>query len=323
MSSEPIRFRAPWIEPELAKFLARVPPERLSSNALDFADLPAHRERAALLPVPETIPGVTFEDRTLPRSSLRVRIFAPDNRTRMLPAMLWIHGGGMVSGRVEGDNRRLSEYAAAAGLVCVSVDYRLAPEHPYPAPLDDCYAALVWLAENAAELGVDASRLAIGGASAGGGLTAATTLLARDREGPALQFQLLASPMLDHRNATRSIQEAENLPTWNRRCNRGGWEAYLGPLADSDAVPGYASPARAQDLAGLPPAFIDVGSADGFRDEVFDYAQRLMHAGVPVELHLYAGAFHGFEAFAPDSRIALEAARLRAEALRRAMYPDA
>src|SRR5581483_950120 len=166
---------------------------------------------------------------------------------------------------------------------------------PHPAPVEDCYAGLVWTVQHAGELGIDPARLVIGGASAGGGLAAATALLSRDRGGPRALLQLLVYPMLDDRNTTRSSHEIVDVGIWDRATNVGGWRALLGEAAGGDTVSHYAAPARASDLSNLPPAVIYVGTADLFRDEDIDYAQRLIHAGVPAELHVYPGAYHGFE----------------------------
>jgi acetyl esterase/lipase len=181
-------------------------------------------------------------------------------------------------------------------MVVVSVDYRLAPESPAPSLVDDCYAGLSWLADNAADLGVDPGRIAIGGASAGGGLAAGTALLARDNDGPGLVGQLLVFPMVDHRNDTASSHTITDPRVWNRRANALAWEAYLGETEPT----AYSSPATAADLGGLPPAYINVGQFDLFLDEDIAYARALLAAGVPTELRVYAGAFHGSNNFLPD-----------------------
>jgi acetyl esterase/lipase len=188
--------------------------------------------------------------------------------------------------------------------VIVTVEYRLAPEFPDPYPVEDCYAGLVWTAENAAELGIDPNRLLIGGGSAGGGLAAGTTLLARDRRGPGLIGQLLIYPMLDDRDESVSTRQIDGIGVWDRGSNITGWTALLGGRKGTDDVSIYAAPARATDLTGLPPAFIDCGSAEVFRDEDVDYATRLWAAGVQAELHVWAGGFHGFDMFAPHTAVA-------------------
>jgi acetyl esterase/lipase len=201
-----------------------------------------------------------------------------------------------------------------------SVDYRLAPENPYPAASDDCYSALLWLVQNASELGISESRIAIGGASAGAGLAASTALRARDESGPSLIFQLLTYPMLDHRNTNpSSFGVTDDFRVWNRKANMICWEAYLGDLND---VPSYASPSLETDLSNLPPAIISVGALDNFVDECVDYAQRMMQAGVRTDLRVYAGAFHGSVAMVAHSPISVEWAKAENDALHRAFYPN-
>src|SRR5919106_5139412 len=201
----------------------------------------------------------------------------------------------------------LSGPVELSGAVGVSVEYRLAPETPYPGPLHDCYAALCWTHEHADELGVDPSRIGIAGVSAGGGLAAGLALLARDRGEVRVAFQLLDCPMLDDRSRTPSIQ-VDDLFVWTREANEFAWRAYLGDLYGSNEVPPYAAPACATDLAGLPPAFVSVGTIDGFRDEDVNYALRLNQAGVPCELHVYPGVPHGYQ-MAHDTTVVREAER--------------
>jgi acetyl esterase/lipase len=231
-------------------------------------------------------------------------ICQPTAATTAVPALYFIHGGGMIMGsnRAEGTTDVLAA-AAALGVAVVSVDYRLAPEHPHPAPVEDCYAGLVWTVEHADELGIDPNRVIVSGASAGGGLAAATALLARDRGGPALIGQLLHCPMLDDRNTSFSARQMAGLGIWDIGYNRVGWAALLGDAAGGPDVSPYAAPARATDLSGLPPAFIDVGSAETFRDEAVEYASRIWQAGGSAELHVWPGGFHGFSLLAPQAAI--------------------
>jgi acetyl esterase/lipase len=275
----------------------------------------------AAMEVPDN-PNVAKEDRTVPgpegEPDITVRIYRPVNATGTLPGIYFIHGGGMVLGNVAGEDVAATLLCDQVGAVVVSVEYRLAPENPHPAPVEDCYAGLVWTAEHADELGIDATRLAIGGGSAGGGLAAGTALLARDRGGPALCYQMLVYPMLDDRNTTPSSYEITDVGIWDRATNLKGWQALLGDQAGTEGVSPYAAPARATDLARLPAAYLDVGTADLFRDEDIDYAQRLMQAGVPVELHVYPGAYHAFE-FALKARLTQTAHALRMAALKQAL----
>ena len=211
--------------------------------------------------------------------------------------------------------------AADLEAVVCSVEYRLAPEHPYPAAIEDCYAALAWFSANAAELGVDPDRIAISGQSAGGGLAAGTALLARDRGGPALCFQLLDIPELDHRLATPSMTQFVDTPLWNRPNAVVSWTWYLGPDFDgpgSADVPIYASPSVADDLSGLPPAFVSVMEFDPLRDEGIDYAARLLEAGVSTELHAYPGTFHG-SSLVQEAAVSKQSARDAFAALGKAL----
>lgn len=220
-------------------------------------------------------------------------------------AALYLHGGGMIFG-LEHIGRiydlAVRDYVAASGVPMLVVDYRVAPEHPHPTPVEDCYAALRWLATNPASLGVDPARLAVIGDSAGGGLAAAVCLLARDRGGPAIAQQILIYPMLDDRAAT---PDSSLLPylTWTYDDNVTGWGALLGADAGSESVSPYAAPARATDLSGLPDTYLDVGDLDIFRSEDISYATRLADAGVPTELHVYPGCPHAFEALAPSAGV--------------------
>ncbi|MBE1548400.1 acetyl esterase/lipase [Mycobacterium sp. OAS707] len=233
-------------------------------------------------------------------------------------AVLYLHGGGMIFslehlGRVY--DLAVREYVATSGVPMLMVDYRVAPEHPHPTPVEDCYAALRWLADNASSLGVDPARIALMGDSAGGGLAAGVALLARDRGGPVVAAQILIYPMLDDRAQT---PDPDLLPflTWTYDDNITGWAALLGEGAGSDAVSAYAAPARATDLTGLPATYIDIGDLDIFRDEDVTYARRLSDAGVPTELHLHPGCPHAFEALAREADVSQRAIADRIRRLR-------
>ncbi len=262
---------------------------------------------------------VTHEERSIPgpegAPDIRVRIYRPPNLGEDAPGVYYIHGGGMIVGGLETGHPECITFADQLGAVVVNVEYRLAPEHPYPAPPEDCYAGLKWMADHAPELGVDASRIAVYGESAGGGLTIATCLLARDRGGPAVRFMMPIYPMIDDRNETPSSHEVLDVGIWDRATNLEAWRCYLGGRpADS-----YAAPARCEDLSGLPPTFIDVGTVDLFRDEDIAFASRLLAAGVPCELHVYAGAFHGSELLAPLAPISQTQLSTRLAALAAAL----
>lgn len=251
---------------------------------------------------------------TLP-SGVAVRLYRPTAATGPAPALLWIHGGGYVIGHPGQDDELCRRFARRLGATVASVDYRLAPEHSYPTPLQDCYAALRWLAALPA---VDADRVAIGGASAGGGLAAALALLARDRGEVALAAQLLVYPMLDDRTVGRDGPDNPGLRLWSRTSNKFGWSAYLG-----DADPEVAVPARRTDLRGLPPAWMGVGTFDLFHDEDLAYAQRLEAAGVPCEVEVVKGAFHGFDGIVPKAAVSQSFFDSQCAMLRRFLAPAA
>ncbi|MFZ0248617.1 MAG: alpha/beta hydrolase [Acidimicrobiales bacterium] len=222
-----------------------------------------------------------------------VRVHRAKDAQGIQPGIVTIHGGGYVIGSYDMDSPLLDRWCPALDVVGVSVEYRLAPETPYPGPLEDCYAALRWTYDNATDLGIDEDRIGLYGLSAGGGLAAALALLARDRGEIPLAFVLLDCPMLDDRQQTPSIG-AEGLYVWGSGSNEFGWRSYLGDLYGSDDVPSYAAAARQADLSGLPPTCVVVGAIDGFRDEDIAYAQRLNQSGVPCELHVIAGLPHAY-----------------------------
>ncbi|WP_327001287.1 alpha/beta hydrolase fold domain-containing protein [Dactylosporangium sp. NBC_01737] len=271
-------------------------------------------------PAARTPDDMTIEDRSVPgppgQPAVRLRLYRPKALRRPAPALYWIHGGGFVQGRPEQDDRTCIAFARELGIVVASVDYRLAPGHPFPAPLDDVYAGLQWLAGNAAGLGVDPRAVAIGGASAGGGLAAGLALLARDRGVVSPVFQLLVYPMLDDRTVLRDDVDTTFLRAWTPQNNRFGWTAYLGREPGGAGVSDYAAPARCEDLAGLPPAWIGVGTNDLFHDEDLDYARRLREAGVACDLTVVDGAFHGFDAIFTRTGVAQAFLRAQIDALR-------
>ncbi|KJL42286.1 alpha/beta hydrolase [Microbacterium trichothecenolyticum] len=240
-----------------------------------------------------------------------VSVIQKGDRTGTGPGIYHTHGGGMIIGDRWGGVSTVLDAAERTNGVIVTVEYRLAPEYPDPYLVEDCYAGLVWTGEHLEELGIDPTRLIIAGASAGGGLAAGTALLARDRQGPALAAQLLMCPMIDDRDATTSARQIDGVGVWDRPTNVVGWTALLGDRRGTDDVSIYAAPSRATDLSGLPPAYIDCGSAEVFRDEDVAYATRLWEAGVQAELHVWAGGFHGFEAFAPHAAVSQAAVAAR------------
>lgn len=239
----------------------------------------------------------------------------PTDADAPVPVLFHVHGGGLVVGRASDDLPAAAEVAVVLGMAVAAVEYRLAPENPYPAAIDDVYEGVLGLAENAAEWGLDADRIVLSGVSAGGGLAAATALRIRDQGGPVLLGQLLQCPMLDDRNDSASARQMAGAGAWDRRANETAWSAYLGE--DRRNVPIYAAPGRADDLSGLPPTFLDAGSAETFRDEIQSYADRLWAAGGDAELHVWAGGAHGFDALVPDALISRAAIAARVSWLRR------
>lgn len=311
------------IDPELEAALDFMP-------AIDLDDPVAARQGFEKMlvsmrrPLPEA-ELLEIEDRLVPGwgddPAVSVRVYRPKAAGASgdaVPGILLIHGGGFVVGNVESEHVGAVLMAVDTGAVLVSVDYRLAPEHPYPAGLHDCYAALSFLHGSADELGVDTARVAVVGASAGGGLAAATALFARDHGGPPICFQMLHIPELDDRLETPSMREFVDTPLWNQPLAVKSWQAYLGDLAGTDAVPAYAAPARATDLAGLPPAYVSTAENDPLRDEGLAYAQALLWAGVSVELHQFPGTFHG-SALVMRAAVSQRASREAAVVLRRAL----
>lgn len=308
------------VAPELAPFLDVLPNLDFSQGIEAFRVPFAERPRA---PLPAGLEVVAREERFIPGADgapdVRVLLYKPRGTSATpRPALLHMHGGGYVLGDPEISDASNRALVLEHGCIVVSVDYRLAPETRFPGALEDCHAALVWMHDHAAELGLDVSRIAIGGESAGGGLAAALALYARDRGGPAICFQLLDAPMLDD----RTCAAAEPHPycgqfVWSPDKNRFGWQALLGVEPGGGDVPEGAAPARAKDLTGLPPTFISVGALDLFFEENLEFTRRLAHAGVAVELHVTPGAYHG-SGMAQTAPQTLATARLRNEALRRA-----
>ena len=308
------------VAPELAPFLDFLPDLDFSQGIDAFRAPFADRPRA---PLPAGLEVVAREERFIPGAAgapeVRVLLYRPPEAfTAPRPAVLHMHGGGFVLGDPEINDASNRALALEHGCIVVSVDYRLAPETRFPGALEDCYAALVWMHDHAADLGLDVSRIATSGESAGGGHAAALALYARDRGGPAIRFQLLDAPMLDD----RTCAAAEPHPhcgqfVWSPDKNRFGWRALLGVEPGGPEVPENAAPARAKNLTGLPPTFISVGALDLFLEENLEFTRRLARAGVAVELHVTPGAYHG-SGVAQAAPQTLATARLRNAALRRA-----
>jgi acetyl esterase/lipase len=311
------------VDPELAAMIDQFPPFQFTPEILPQMRAMAAEQLAQMLPLMPEFPAIAVSEHHVPGPAnapeVRVLVYRPQSAQQPLPALLWIHGGGYVIGSADQDDLRAKTIVDAVGCTVVSVDYRLAPETAHPGPVEDCYAALTWLHAHAAELGVDPHRIAIGGASAGGGLAAALGLLARDRGVLPVMFQLLIYPMLDDRTVTLPEPHPHTGEfIWTHDANHFGWSSLLGGEPGGADVSPYAAPARAEQLAGLPPTYLCVGALDLFLDEDLDYARRLLHAGVPTELHVYPGAYHGFN-MVPDAQVSLAFNRDLTDALRRAL----
>lgn len=301
-------LRASTIQANRAHFETIIPPMREQ-----VGDLPVEWENR-VIPGPTGAPDLEI---TIVRPTVSAQSEDSSDAAPSAPSVLSIHGGGYVLGTRFFATPELIDLATRYGVIGVSVEYRLAPEHPGPAAAEDCYAALEWLAGHAEELGIDPARIIVSGASAGGGLAAAVALLARDRRGPALAGQLLNCPMLDDRNDTPSAHQYDGIGAWDRHNNDTGWNAVLGDARCSDRVSPYVAPARATDLSNLPPAYIEVGSAEVFRDEDVDYASRIWAAGGRAELHVWSGGYHGFSGFSPGALVSIAALEARDSWVRR------
>jgi acetyl esterase len=274
------------MDPELEAFIPLFPPADLTDPVTDRKSL---AELAAAAPAPDTT-GLEIQDHTVPADpEVPVRLYRPHQARG---AIVWLHGGGFVMGDLDTEHPWAARVADGAGVVVVSVGYRPAPEHRFPAALDDASAVLAWTAEHAADLAIDPERIAVGGHSAGAGLAAAVALRARDEQGPPVCFQLLNQPQLDDRQQTWSARTFTDTPWMTRGKLTASWRHYLG----SHPATGYAAPARAAALSGLPPAYLATAEFDPLRDEAIGYGLRLLQAGVPVELHQWPGTFHGSQA---------------------------
>ncbi|MBN2239874.1 MAG: alpha/beta hydrolase [Dehalococcoidales bacterium] len=322
MSLDLTELLDPELREPLRQMLSQMP-------AMNFDDLPAARansqkqmeEMRKHIPV---IPGIITEDRMIPgpenAPDVMIRIYRPENLTGVLPGFLWIHGGGYIMGDVESIDMMARQLTLAAECVTVSVEYRLAPEHPHPAPVEDCYAALKWFFANAGELNVDASRIAVGGGSAGGGLAAGLALLARDRGEVDIVYQLLIYPMIDDRTTEPAGETVRDALFWTRSHNLLGWRSYLGFEPGGENVSCYAAASRAVNLEGLPPTYICVGGLDLFAVEDIIYAGRLTNAGVPIELHVYPGGPHAFDGMVPNADVSKRFTADIHHALKRALH---
>jgi acetyl esterase/lipase len=307
------------IHPELQQAARMSPKINFSKRNLWLINL-----LMSVMPAPKIPEDILVENITIPgqaeRTKTRLRIYKPKSIVLPTPVLIWMHGGGYVVGKPEQDDGSCAQYVRELGITVVSVDYRCAPKHPFPAGLEDCYSALKWVESHSEELGIDANRIAIGGASAGGGLAAALIQLAHDRQEIEPVFQLLIYPMLDDRTVLRTDIDDRNNVTWSQKSNRFGWESYLGKPCGAEDVPAYSVPARREDLSGLPPAWIGVGSLDVFHDEDAAYAQRLKECGIECEMDIIPGAFHGFDVFDPKLSIVQDFRKSQISALKEHLF---
>lgn len=320
------------VDPELRELLALLPGDLFDTTDLDRtrATLDLFAQAAVLPPDREDVSVSNVPVPSRDGSLLAARIYRPRPvaDTSLRPALVWIHGGGLIMGTASMNDPYCADVAISTGAVVVSIEYRLAPEHPYPTPIDDCEDVATWVWAEAEGLGIDRSRIAIGGSSAGGGLAAALTHRLYTHPTPVVAadppvLQLLVYPMLDDRMVTTSSRAITDGRVWNAETNEFAWRAYLGEAFRSDDTPGDAAPARfsVEDLRGLPPAFIPVGDIDLFVDECVEFATCLRHADVPVDLHVFPGLFHGSNLLAPTAAVSRQWQADEIRALRRAFAP--
>jgi acetyl esterase/lipase len=315
-------------DPELAAALAMLGDVFPREFTID--DIPALRQNPALRPQTneELSRDGAFEitERRVPgpvgSPAITLLICQPTDAPTPTAAVYYMHSGGMIMGDTRRGLPQILDWAEELGVAVISVEYRLAPETQHPGPVEDCYAGLAWTAANAIRLGIDPSRIVAVGGSAGGGLAAAVALMARDRRGgPSLAGQMLMCPMLDDRNDTTSAVQLAGMGIWDQSANEVGWTALLGAARGGPEVSPYAAPARASDLSQLPAAFIDVGSAETFRDEAVTYASRIWEAGGTAELHVWPGGFHGFPGLAPQAAVSQNAIAAQRNWLGRILAP--
>jgi acetyl esterase/lipase len=319
-----MQVRRDMIDPELrrrAALAGRLLADRSEEQLRRAMPIPGVVERWMRARVPRGLTRTEEQTTRADGSTLRLLVYRstsprpdvahhPDGPGPGAPGLLWLHGGGYASGAAEFEASGFRPLITGSGAVLVAPHYRLSVEAPYPAALDDAYTALRWLRDNAGRLGVRSDQIAVGGASAGGGLTAATTLYARDRGDVAVAFQMPIYPMIDDRGDNDSTRD-NDAPIWDAATNRSAWRLYLGDLAGTDDVPAYAAPARATDFSGLPPTMTYVGDIEAFRDETVAYVENLRAAGVPVEFREFPGAYHGFDAIVPKAAVSVAARAFR------------
>ena len=313
------------VDSELIPYIESIP----SSAHIDWSniDLVRQQSREKREQLAESLPKIDdvistdyFVD--IENERIQLRVYRPKNNSQKLPAVFWIHGGGFCFGSVDGDDYLVRSMTREIGCVFVSVDYRLAPEYPYPTPLNDCYAGIEWLFSKADKLSVDSQRIAVGGISAGGGLAAGLALLIRDKGEFNICFQALLCPMIDSRNITDSSYLVTDPRIWNRDSNIIAWQHYMGTTEclTSKAISKYAAPIFANDLYGLPSTYIAVGDVDLFLDEDINYSERLEAAGIGIQLEIFKGGFHAFEFLVPSAKISKLARATHSSAISAALF---
>ncbi len=307
------------IHPELQKIARSSPPITFTRKNLWLM-----RFLTRLQPPSKPLEDVHIENIIIPgdmdQTKIRLRIYKLKSSSAPTPVLIWYHGGGYIMGIPEMDDQRCTSFVQALGITVVSVDYRIAPQYPFPNGLEDSYSALKWVAAHATQLNIDPGHIAIGGQSAGAGLAASLAQLAHDRNEIQPIFQLLVYPMLDDRTVLREDNNHANHIVWNQHSNRFGWQSYLGKHFGAEDIPAYAVPARRNDLSGLPPAWVGIGTLDLFYDEAMTYAQRLKDAGIDCEVKTVPGAFHGFDVFDPKLPVVEEFLRSQIAALKQYLY---
>lgn len=309
------------IHPELRPVAKIMPPFSFNRSNLWLTRLLTNLQPKPKIPSNIQIDNLFIQSQDL-NHKLRLRIYQSITSVSSAPGLVWMHGGGFILGKPEMDEPLLISLAQELNIKIVSVDYRYAPEHPFPTPLDDCYTALQWVHSQAQTMGIDPTRIAIGGKSAGGGLAATLIQLAHDRQEVKPIFQMLIYPMLDDRSSIRSDLANKEWPTWSQASNQFGWESYLQQKCGSENLPAYSVASRREDLSGFPPAWISVGTLDLFYEEVVGYAQKLQNCGVDCELVVIPGVFHGFDVFSQKIQIAKGFRKLQIAALKKYLIQE-
>ena len=309
------------VHPEFGRMSNKMPPFSFNRHTLRLFRLLSNLQPKAKIPGDIHVDNVYIQSQD-PKHKIRVRIYKPTTMVSPAPVLVWMHGGGFLIGKPEMDDPFLVRFAHELRILIVSIDYRTAPEHPFPTPLDDCYTALKWIHAHHQTMGIDPDRIAVGGESAGGGLAATLIQLAHDRNEVKPIFQMLVYPMLDDRSSSRPDLANKEFMTWSQDSNRFGWESYLNQPCGSDNLPPYAAASRREDCTGFPPAWICVGTLDLFYEEDTAYANILKDSGVDCELVVIPGVFHGFDVLGPKAKIVEDFRKSQIAALKKHLFPE-